>query len=225
MKTKSRDAAVTRNGTESRTKISLPHVRFEEISVKIIGTADLLTERFSDEDFEGAFGHKTAKGQAKLPKAPPADPTTQMRRSVHLMPGETWEEGKPPRIGHPSLAFKLAMTEAANDAGQKRAQVVRHFDIIPDESDLTEIKYTEMKHDCRPGHTPNGRWVPRHRVRLAGWSAVLKINYNATVISRDEIVFLIQMAGFGVGIGGYRKKGRTGAPGIFGTFRVADKDD
>lgn len=56
----------------------------------------------------------------------------------------------------------------------------------------------------------------RYRCEFKEWSAVVKIRYNASVLSEAQIRNLFNVAGFGVGIGEWRPE----KDGSFGMFHV-----
>ena len=57
------------------------------------------------------------------------------------------------------------------------------------------------------------------RAQFDGWSADLNIQYNADAISLEQIGYLLETAGFSVGVGAWRPE----CSGQFGMFRVARK--
>jgi hypothetical protein len=57
----------------------------------------------------------------------------------------------------------------------------------------------------------------RYRPYFSGWSILLKITHNANVITQEQVVNLLNLAGFSVGIGDWRPE----KDGNAGRFHVA----
>jgi len=59
----------------------------------------------------------------------------------------------------------------------------------------------------------------RYRAGFPEWTANLTITYNASIISREQLLNLIEAAGYG-GVGEWRPSAPKCASGSFGCFRV-----
>ena len=59
----------------------------------------------------------------------------------------------------------------------------------------------------------------RYRGQVSNWKATLDISYNASVVSFDHIINMLEAAGYGVGIGEWRPERN----GTFGRFEVVIK--
>ncbi len=86
--------------------------------------------------------------------------------------------------------------------------VLSHGGLIP-------IKFTEHCVDTRLMSPKRGAPVLVHLNRFAGWTAQFQIQYTEHVYSLEEIVNIINLAGFGLGIGSGRTSG-------YGRYHVAD---
>jgi hypothetical protein len=61
----------------------------------------------------------------------------------------------------------------------------------------------------------------RYRGEFADWSARLLVRYNANVLSESQILNIINVAGFAVGVGEWRPE----RDGSYGMFHVATQAD
>jgi len=65
----------------------------------------------------------------------------------------------------------------------------------------------------------NGAADIRYRPEFDPWSVDLEIKYNAAVLSAEQIVNLVNLAGFSVGVGDWRPE----KSGTHGTFHIEGK--
>jgi hypothetical protein len=117
----------------------------------------------------------------------------------------------------PTIAVKKAMVDAGYVLGHARA-VVRQAVFV--EGDFFEIKHAAcvMREDTvRVGPFGKREADLRYRPEYQGWSAVLSFRYRRDMITADQLVALLQNAGFSVGLGEWRPQ----KDGQFGTFEVA----
>jgi hypothetical protein len=89
-----------------------------------------------------------------------------------------------------------------------------------DGSPMVRILGCKAIHDTRPGRNDGGGIDMRNRPRYDGWHARLKIQYDADLLSAQDVLNLLARAGVSVGIG----DGRPSSPNSnglgFGTFEV-----
>lgn len=121
--------------------------------------------------------------------------------------------------GIPARAFYNAMIRASSylidkrDGGMRnvREGVVIKGDILP----LTYSKEEPLTHW---GRTSGMTKSPRKIIRNAfyDWSAIVEIEYNKAQLSAEQIVNILNWAGFHIGVGGFRKENS----GNFGMFSV-----
>ena len=67
---------------------------------------------------------------------------------------------------------------------------------------------------------PNGSADLRFRGEMFPWSADLSIRYNAGIITPEQVINLVNLAGFHVGVGEWRP-GSPKKTGSFGMFHAA----
>ena len=113
----------------------------------------------------------------------------------------------------PVDGFKKGMWDIADQIGRYKKDVKGVFNILGEEGNLITI-------NCEK-HKVNDRFIPRagcikYANELINWSAKLKINYDASIISPYEIFNLLNRAGFHRGIGAFSPKNG----GCYGMYKV-----
>ena len=74
-------------------------------------------------------------------------------------------------------------------------------------NNLVPIKYTEHYIDEKLMSPKKGSPVLVHLNRFAGWSATFTVSFMENVYSAEQILNIINIAGFGIGIGSGRSSG------------------
>lgn len=139
-----------------------------------------------------------------------------------------WYKGKPADFSEEGL--KTALKENApciTDFGLKKSfgdAVVRNeidkyktkFDAavnLVSNGGLVPIKFSEHYIDEKLMSPKKGSPVLVHLNRFSGWSATFTVSYMESVYSAEQIINIINLAGFGLGIGSGRTSG-------FGRYHV-----
>lgn len=123
------------------------------------------------------------------------------------------------KIGIPARAFYNAMIKASTYFFEKSEGGMRNVkegvnilgDILP-----LKFKRTEVRTDW--GRSSGRTRAPRKIMRNAifDWSCNLEVEYNQSQMSAEQIVNILNWAGFHIGVGGFRKE----KTGTFGSFAV-----
>lgn len=192
--------------TEAR-EIIIPTLRMASLRITIQGQTPLICHRFSDtvrQQIEGA-----QQGAART-KKPPRNPEQECREACYYL------DESVPVYGFPAVGVKRAMVTAGSRFGDEKSTQLNGVFSIP--AELLEL------------HTPGYR-MRSDRVVLSGigrtssiayrpefqeWSIVVPLTYNADFITPDQLVNLLRLAGFSVGLGDWRPEKR----GSFGQFNV-----
>ena len=184
----------------------VPQIDIQRMNVTIIGDSALMTHAWSDKAMK-MIEAKQAKKATKGKEA--RDPHQDYLDAHYWTP-----EGKP---AMPSIAFKSAAVSACRDLDMKMTEARGRFHI---QGELIEIVgEPHMRTDMvRVGM---GVADVRYRPEFIEWSATLPITYNATTISPEQIINLLNVAGFGVGVGEWRPE----KSGQHGRFHVATQED
>lgn len=185
--------------------ISIPALDLRTLKVRLVGDAPLICHRWSDAAKQAILGRQMQK--AKTAKEP-RDPEREYEESLYPHP-----EGG---FGFPVMAFKKAIVDAASFA-QDVTKVTLRGAIHP-VGEFVKIKGTpQMREDTvRIGM---GSGDLRYRAAFPEWSAELAIQFNAGVMSQEQVIALLDLAGFSIGIGDWRPQ-RSGS---FGRFHVERK--
>lgn len=187
-----------------------------EIALKIQGETSLIMHKWSKKAMQEMLDAQMGK---KKKVREMRDPDRDMWESIYHFNAEQeahlgHRAGN--RYGFPAVAFKNAMVTAVTSVSQMtKVQARQCFYIVSDFGDLVEIHgvpyaRTDM---VRVGM---GAADLRFRGEFPDWYANLRIRFNADVISMESLLHLLNLAGFGVGIGEWRSE----KDGIYGAFRV-----
>ncbi len=120
-------------------------------------------------------------------------------------------------------AFKSAMVYAARfSAGELPMTVLKGAFFVLGELLPLKFKKCLNREDFPP--LPSGGTEPRYRPEYHDWSVALPIEYNANVISPAQILNLLNLAGFHVGVAEWRpcSKKSTGTHGRFEVQRPSE---
>ena len=119
--------------------------------------------------------------------------------------------------GIPARAFYNAMVRASSYLIDKRDGGMRNVrEGITVKGDILPLKYSKEETKIHWGRTSGISKAPRKIIRNAfyDWSAIVEIEYNKAQLSAEQIVNILNWAGFHIGVGGFRKE-HTGNFGMF----------
>jgi len=188
----------------------------KNINIKIKGLSPLIMHRWD----EKAKREMLDKQMKKTVKRAAKDPEAQFEASVYKL-----EDG---RLGFPADAFKASMVRGADllggkDVGMAMVRMRMAFFVHGeysgiDDRDLVPIEGTlSMREDMV---RLNGKSADiRYRGQVQEWKATVRISYNASIVSFDQLVNMLNAAGYGVGVGEWRPQKN----GMFGRFEVITK--
>lgn len=189
------------------TTVTIPELRRMYVEFHLRGVTPLLTNRFSEEKADAMEGVQTKEAKAK--KAPRL-PEEEFRGAMHRL-----ENGG---YGFPAVGLKSSIVKAGQRFADEKGTQLRGMLSIP--VDMLEIEAPEPK-------------MRRDRVVLAGisrttslayrpefwpWEMTVPVWFNAGFITLDQVVHLVSLAGFSVGIGAWRVENN----GTHGQFEIAD---
>lgn len=188
------------------TMVQLKPINAKMIKITIEGTTPLLQHKWS----EKALRQMREKGEGKKTKTrEPRNPEKESEDATYRT-----MDGK---YALPLLAVKAAMISAAHkDLGIEKTLIRKGVFIKGDKSMMIPMRCSKpiVREDCVT--VGMGSADLRYRPQFDEWSADLSIEYDADLLQPQDIVNLIDRAGFGVGICEWRpEKG-----GELGRFRV-----
>ncbi|MDK1386381.1 hypothetical protein QN224_13275 [Sinorhizobium sp. 8-89] len=204
--------------------IELPRLDIRLMEVTVIGDSPLIVHAWSEKAKREMLGKqmKTAK-QAKEAKDPRADFESSLYR---LADGG---------YGFPSIGFKAAaVTACTSVAGITKVAARQAFHILGEDVDVIgAFEGTRARHNLVriEGGAPSmredtvrvgmGMADLRYRGEFADWYAKLLVRFNANVLSESQILNIVNVAGFAVGVGEWRPE----KDGMSGMFHVATEAD
>lgn len=203
-----------------KTTIELKPLNSRLMEVSIIGDSDLVLNKMNDVTARDLTDKR--KDKAKSNEKP--NVWELIITSMH------WYNGKP--VDFSKEGLQKALKENApciTDFGLKKsfADMVVRGEIdkystkfnanvnLLNKGGLVPIKFAEHVIDEKLMSPKKGSPVLVHLNRFIGWSATFTVSYMETVFSAEQIINIINMAGFGIGIGSGRSSG-------FGRYHVQD---
>lgn len=186
-------------------EVTLPKPDIRVIQVPIQGLSSLIMHKWSDKAKKMMLDKQT---QAAKTGRKAKDPEEDYRESMYEHPDGGY--------GFPGSAFKNAMVRAGTYTDDKMTYLRGAFYV---RGDMVKI---DGKPEPREDMVRVGQGTAdiRYRGEFQEWSAVLDIQYNATAISAEQVVNLVAVAGFSVGIGDWRPE-KDGEHGRFEVVTAA----
>ena len=190
-----------------KTTVLLKPVDRRRLAVVIRGITPLIqhcwTEKAKRQMREKKAGRKTKNREA-------CDPAAEFQAAAYRTADGDY--GVP--VG--ALA-KAIVTAAHKDIGIEKTLVRKSMFIICDDPNRVlkmECTEPEMRED--PVRVGGRSSDLRYRPEFKKWAVPLEIEYNAEMLRPEDIITLINLAGFGVGIGEWRPE----KDGEYGRFEV-----
>lgn len=206
--------------TKKDVAIELPKLNIQMMEVTVIGDSPLIVHAWSEKSKREMLDKqlKKAKG-AKEAK----DPVADFEASLYRMKGGAF--------GFPSVGFKAAaVTACTSVAGITKIAARQAFHILGDDVDVPgTFEGTKSRNNlvqiegCEPQMREDmvrvgmGTADIRYRGEFPDWRAKLLVRYNANVLSESQILNILNVAGFAVGVGEWRPE----KDGSYGMFHVA----
>lgn len=198
--------------------VNIPTIRREMMEIEIRGLSPgYLSHRFSDKQRD-AIRDKQQKKAPTTTGRQAKDPDGDFHGSIYFIgddPGTGNEaEG---RFGCPAISFKLAtvaacrLIEGVSMVEARQMFFIRGCDDAPH---LVEIEGCTpiIQEDVVKTPPRTGAADLRYRALFQDWTATLRVEYLANCISAEQLINLINLGGFSVGIGDWRpeKSGNYG---------------
>lgn len=182
----------------------------QEITIHVVGDTDLVLNKMNDVTTRQLVDAR--KDKAKKIETP--NMWEEIITSIH------WRDGKPTDYSEEGLYNALKNNAPClTSFGLKKSfgeAVVRlgidtystRFDASVNliaSGGLVPIKFTEHYVDEKLMSPKKGAPVLVHLNRFCGWSADIKISYIDSVYSSEQLINVVNLAGFGIGIGSGRR--------------------
>lgn len=206
------------------TGITIPKLETGLMEVVIVGDAPLLVHKWSKKAKEEMLAKQMKKARsAKTAK----DPVQDFKDSIYYLPDGT--------CGFPSVAFKAAAVMAVTSvSGVTKVEARQAFHILGEDVDVPGAFEGSISRDNLvklEGGQPRmredmvrigmGTADLRYRAEFWPWRARILVRYSKDVLSEEQILNIINRAGFGVGVGEWRPE-RDGDKGLFHVATEAD---
>lgn len=197
--------------------IELPRLDIQLMEVTLIGDSPLIVHAWSmkakremlDKQMKKAKGAKAAK-----------NPVEDFQASLYKLPDGGF--------GFPSVAFKAAaVTACTSVAGITKVAARQAFHILGEDIDvqgayegvkmrqnLVRVEGSEARMREDMVRVGTGTADLRYRGEFWPWYAKVLVRYNGNVLSAEQILNLLNTAGFSVGVGEWRSE-RDGQSGMF----------
>ncbi len=186
-------------------QIALAAPEQRSISIEIESQTELIMHQWSDKARKQMLDKQMGKAKEKKQ---PKDPVSDYESSIYHTPaGE---------IAFPASGFKAAIVGSARLGGGIPMTTLKQA--LRVNGDWVKIKgKPRMREDMVRLET--GVADIRYRAGFPTWSAVLDITYIYPILTDEQVVQFVNLAGFG-GIGEWRPSAPHSASGTFGCFRV-----
>lgn len=182
------------------TALHIPPIEIRTYLVRIVGTSPLVMHAWSDKAKKEMLDKQMGKARAKKE---PKDPQRDYEEAFYRLP-----DGRP---GFPSIAFKAATVSAARQVEGLTMTFLRGAFHIAGELVPIEGEPRMREDTVRVGM---GTADLRYRPEFPKWAAVLPVRLNARAMTLEQLIHLINQAGFSVGVGEWRPE-KDGAWGMF----------
>lgn len=191
-------------------KLTIPRANIQLLKVKIVGLSPLIFHRWDEKAIKMIQDKqaKTAKSNVREARNPEAEYEASFYKT------------KDGAVAFPALSIKQAMVGAARNLEGVTMTLLRGAVFVVGDSDgLIKVNYPKGGKEMRTDMVRVGMGTAdvRYRGQVKDWSMDLIIKYNADVLSAEQVVNLLQIAGFSCGLGEWRPERN----GDFGTFEVA----
>ena len=193
--------------------IEVHKIEPKRIIISIEGDSDLILNKMNDCTVKQLTDQR--KDKAKSLEKP--NTWEQIITAIH------WLNGKPEDFSEESLkdalvnnkpclsgfGLKKSFADAVvrNEIAQYATKFNASVNIIGQGDNLVPISFAEHNIDEKLMSPKKGAPVLVHLNRFSGWSADIEISFIDTVYSEEQIINIVNLAGFGIGIGSGRSSG------------------
>lgn len=202
------------NGTVKAEQIEIMPLEINTVRLNIIGDTPLMVNKWSDKAKEMMLAKQMKKASSGKEAKNPEQMYNDARYIIEF------EDAK--HDCFPALAFKASTVDAANMLDLTKVGMRSAYHIFGEAG--TANQYCVLKYD---GDAPimsedmvriaMGTADIRYRPLYPNWSTTVVVHFNKRMISLEQLVNLFNAAGFGIGIGEWRPKGKMSS-GINGMF-------
>ena len=191
---------------ELKIQIAAPNIQL--MKTKIIGNSNLIFHRWSEKAMKMILDKQLKKAKSNVRDV--RNPEKEAEESYYKN-----AEGK---IAFPALCIKQAMVNAARNLEGVTMTLLRGaIFVVGDGDGLIPVKYKKKSTRQDMVRVGMGTADLRFRGQVSDWSMDFVIKFNADIFSAEQVINLLQTAGFACGLGEWRPE----RSGDYGTFEVA----
>lgn len=193
--------------------IELKPICPKQITVTIVGDSDLVLNKMNDPTAKALTDAR--KDKAKSIEKP--NVWEEIITSMH------WRDGKPTDFSEEGLidalknnapcisafGFKKSLGDAVvrNEISTYATKFNASANVIGEGDNLIPIKFAKHYIDEKLMSPKKGSPVLTRLNRFSGWSADVTISFIDNVYSTEQLINIVNLAGFGIGIGSGRSSG------------------
>lgn len=204
--------------TKAKVKIEITPPNFKVVRLRIEGTSPLMMHKFS-EKMRRQIEAKQTSTDATTKKREPKDYTAEFHAARYVST-KKWD-------GIPAAMLRASMIAACRKvSGLPMTQAKGAFFIRAQGADMTDgmplikIEGGPPAHDTRPVRLESGVADMRNRPRYDQWACEFDVEFDADMVSAQDVGNLLARAGAQVGIGELRPSAPNSFGGDCGLFRV-----
>jgi len=200
--------------------IELPALNIGTMAVTLIGDSPLIVHAWSAKAKKEMLDKQMGRAKGAKDKK---DPTADFEASMYRLADGGY--------GFPSVAFKnAAVTAGTSVSGLTKIQARQAFHILGEDADIAgafEGSKSRVNLVRIDGGDPAmredmvrvgmGTADLRYRPEFSTWRATILVRFNQNVLTEAQILNLLNVAGFAVGVGEWRPE----KDGQYGMFHVA----
>lgn len=191
-------------------KIQIEKPNIQLIKVKIKGTSPLIFHRWDEKAIKMIVDKQMKKAKSNTREA--RNPDAEVEASYY--------KNSKDEVAFPALSIKQSMVGAArNLENVTMTQLRGAIFVVGDQDGLIPVNYKIKESRQDMVRVGMGAADIRFRGQVKDWSMDLIVKFYGNVISAEQVVNLLQVAGFSCGIGEWRPERN----GDYGTFEVVTK--
>jgi len=199
--------------------VLIPPIISDTLRVTVVGDTPLILNRWSQK----------AKQQMRDKQILGIRARKQPKKPKELFEAAKYKS-KSGQEGMSILSFKAAMVDAAQHVdGVKMKFLKGCFFITADFYDADHVPCVRIQGKAKMRedvvHVGMGTADLRYRPEYSPWKVTLLIQYRRDLITPDQVVNLLNQAGFSGGVGEWRPSSPMGKSGEFGRFHVQTRKE
>lgn len=219
-KTKTKNGKVNRIADVTKTTVKIQPLNVGRLTLNLKGTSPLMVHNFDAKSRAAMLANQTGQNKktAKEPRCPeeeflgafyliegkmPKPKIDESTKQKTFDPKEMAKFCKESKFGVPITGFKNAIISACRNTDFSMAQMKQTLFVKGiDERDWAVIKGSTPVMDNRICRLAGAARTPieRFRPRWDEWSTTIQMEFDANMMTADEVANLVAVAGFYVGI-------------------------